>query len=168
LILKGCRRDEGGAGETRLILERQPFLFGREWVEVKDGNGTARAIFNRHYSRRRYRDGREPALFVGPGQKMVLLTPCVRALFVWRKFISMDKQEGVNCAVFRNEGAGTSSDLIRAAEVLAWARWPGQRLYTYVNPKRVASHNPGYCFLMAGWNRCGKTRRELIIMEKLP
>jgi len=62
-----------------------------------------------------------------------------------------------------------SSDLIRSAMALAWQRWPGERLYTYVNPRFVKSANPGYCFLMAGWHRCGKTKsRELLILEALP
>jgi hypothetical protein len=138
------------------------------WIEVKDGNPTARDIFNGHYSRRRYADGRNPKLFVGPGEKMVLVTPKADALFVWRKFISLDNQEGVNCAVFRNESAQLSSFLILEAEKLAWQRWPGQRLYTYVNPRKVASRNPGYCFQRAGWRRCGTTKSKLLVFEKLP
>jgi hypothetical protein len=99
---------------------------------------------------------------------MVLLTTDGRALFVWRKFRSDDGQEGINCAIFRNEGPKLSSGLILEAEPLAWRRWPGERLYTYVNPKKVKSTNPGYCFLMAGWRKCGKTKGGLIILEKLP
>ena len=72
---------------------KQPFLFPPpigDWVEVKDGNDTARAIFEEHYSRYRYADGRKPLLFVGPGEKMVLLTPDASAVFAWRKFKSAD------------------------------------------------------------------------------
>ncbi len=139
------------------------------WHIVRDGDYTVRTIFDRHYSRYRYADGRDPALFVGPGQKMVLVTPCARAIFVWRKFISGDGQQGVNCAIFRNEGAGLSSSLILEAERVAWERWPGERFYTYVDPRKVASRNPGYCFIAAGWRRCGVTkRRGLLIFEKLP
>ncbi len=137
------------------------------WVEVKDGNDTARSIFDRHYSRYVYRDGRRPKLFVGPGGKIVLVTPCAMAVFVWRKFKSMDNQKGVNCAVFRNEGAGLSSWLILQAESIAWARWPGERLYTYVNSKKIRSTNPGYCFIKAGWRRYGFTKSGLVILEKL-
>lgn len=108
----------------------------------------------------------------GPGRKMVLLTPCARALLVWREFVSKDPTAGagdVNCAIFRNEGAGLSSDLIRAAMALAWSRWPGARLYTYVNARKVRSRNPGYCFICAGWRRCGVTQeRRLVILEALP
>lgn len=39
-----------------------------------------------------------------------------KALWVWRRFKSGDGQEGLNCAVFRNEGAVLSSDLILAAD----------------------------------------------------
>lgn len=99
----------------------------------------------------------------------MLLTRCARALFVWRRFQSRDGQEGVNCSVFRNEGAGRSSDLIQAADRIAWQRWPSERHYTYVNPYKVLSANPGYCFLMAGWRRCGITKwNRLLILERLP
>lgn len=146
----------------------QPFLFADGiWVPVRDGNQTASAIYDRHYSRNPASRG-DPRV-AGPGQKMVLLTPCARALFVWRKFISKDQQDGVNCAIFRNEGAGLSSTLIRAAMVLGWQRWPGERFYTYVNPRRVRSTNPGYCFKAAGWSECGITKtRRLIVLEARP
>lgn len=108
---------------------------------------------------------------------MVLLTPDARALFVWRKFISGDGQQGVNCAVFRNENHdGTKKEqrartnrLILAACEMAWERWPGERLYTYVNHRKIRSMNPGCCFLKAGWLKCGVTKHnKLLIMECLP
>ena len=137
------------------------------WIEVKDGDDRARGLFNRHYSRYHYKDGRKPKIFVGPGEKMVLLTPDCQALFIWRKFLTADacNQEGVNCAVFRNEGDLLSSDLIKEAMNMAFKRWPGERLYTYVNGKKILSTNPGYCFLMAGWQRCGYTQKGLHILE---
>jgi len=152
---------------------------GEVWEAVRDGDPRAFALFERHYSCHRYQDGRRArpgyrnrCLFVGPGEKLVLLTPDARALFVWRRFVSRDAQVGVNCALFRNEGAFAgalrSSALIRAAEDLAWARWPGQRLYTYVNPRVVRSSNPGCCFRAAGWRRCGVTKvNRLLVLEKL-
>lgn len=95
---------------------------------------------------------------------MVLMTERCDALFVWRRFISDDGQEGVNCAVFRNEGPLLSSELIREADALARDRWPGERHYTYVDPGAVRSTNPGYCFLRAGWHRCGVTKGGLAIL----
>jgi hypothetical protein len=129
-------------------------------VEVKDGNDDARALFDRHYSRYRYADGRQPKLFVGPGQKMVLLTPDKDALFVWRKFISADGQQGINCAIFRNESSARASLLLLSAMLLAWRRWPGERFYTYVNPRAIRSSNPGYCFKVVGWKKTGVTKRR--------
>lgn len=96
---------------------------------------------------------------------MVLLTVENDALFVWRKFIDSGGQQGVNCAIFRNEGNFTSSSLITEAVELAWRRWPGERLYTYVNPKKIKSSNPGYCFQVAGWKKFGVTKGGLLILE---
>lgn len=152
------------------MMREQPFLFGGAWVEVWDGNPTAAALYDRHYSRNPAARG-DPRV-AGPGEKLVLLTPCARALFVWRVFRSKDPTAAagdVNCAIFRNEGAGLASGLIRAAMALAWARWGLRRLYTYVNPRRVRSTNPGFCFLAAGWRHCGVTKtRRLLILEARP
>lgn len=139
------------------------------WFSVKDGDAMARGLFNRHYSRHFYKDNRKPKLFVGPGEKLVLMTSDGKALFVWRKFRSDDGQEGINCAIFRNESKELSSSLILEAEQIARERWPDERrFYTYVNPRKVKSANPGYCFLMAGWKKCGITKaKKLIILEKI-
>lgn len=138
-----------------LAESTQPFLIPPHegtWIEMKDGNASCRAMYRRHYSRYVYADGRSPALFVGPGFKVVLMTPDAKALFVWRKFRDLRDEEGVNCAVFRNEGAGVASELITAADEIAWEKWPGERLYTYVNAEKVQhKRQPGRCFLKAGW-----------------
>jgi hypothetical protein len=152
-------------------MSEQPFLpmMDGPWVRVRDGNASGLALFVRHYTARRVRKIRK---FVGPGSNMVLLTPDARALFVWRKFKSDDDQTGVNCAVFRNEGsdAGRSSALIGAAMALAWERWPGERLYTYVDPRKVRrKRDPGRCFLRAGFRLCGVTKKgKFLILEAMP
>jgi hypothetical protein len=159
-------------------MNRQSILFqqstgllraSKYWFYAKDGDEFCRAVFQRHYSFRRYKDGRDPKLFVGPGVKIVLLTEIGDALFVWRKFQSDDGQIGINCAVFRNESDVLSSALILDAETVAQARWPGERLYTYVNPRRIQSSNPGFCFKQSGWRTCGVTKwNKLTILEKCP
>lgn len=124
------------------------------WIEVKDGDDRGRALYLSHYSARHYKDGRLRRLFIGPGEKMVLLTVDGRSLFAWRKFKddAIPPQKGVNNAEYVYHGNGLASDLIPEACELAWHRWPGERLYTYVNPKKIKSPHPGYCFLMAGWD----------------
>jgi hypothetical protein len=147
----------------------QPFLelTSDPWVPIKDCNDSARVLFDRHYSRRRFKEGHISRKFVGPGENMVLMTHCARGLFVWRKFISDSGEDGVNCAIFRNETGILSSELIAEADRLADQRWPGERHYTYVNARKIKSTNPGYCFIQAGWRRCGITKhRKLIILEK--
>lgn len=153
---------------------------GMYWLPIADGDPRASAIFSRHYSRFVYGDNRRKNtmnrnrhLIMGPGEYMLLLGCDGRAIFGWRKFIDKSGNTGVNCAVFRNEGALNgqlpSSQLILWAEELAWQRWPNERLYTFVNPRQVASVNPGYCFKMAGWSTCGRTQtRRLLVLEKLP
>ena len=144
-------------------------MFGYTWLHAQDGDPRAYALFRRHYSTLAYKSRPRGAerRFCGPGEKMVLLTPDCNALFVWRKFVDKSGQQGINCAIFRNEGPQLSSELILAAERLAWQRWPEARLYTYVNPRKVRSSNPGYCFKKAGWRVAGQTKtRKLSILEK--
>ena len=143
------------------------------WWVTRDGDRSCLAMYRRHYSCHRYRDGRQPKLFCGPGEKLVLRTAKADAVFVWRRFRDAcvdartgSVQEGVNCAIFRNESKEKSSRLIRQADRIADFFWPGERHYTYVNQNRVRSSNPGFCFLMAGWQKCGKTKKGLLILER--
>lgn len=146
-------------------------MFGN-WLSVKDGEPAAMSLFKRHYSFHEYKDnrrriGRNRNLIVGPGEKMVLVTQDYKALFVWRKFIDASGQHGINCAVFRNESTILSSELIKEACELAWNRWPGERLYTYVNGKIVKGD--GKCFKSAGWKKLSqRTKGGLIILEIEP
>jgi len=141
------------------------------WLPVKDGDPRAFDLFRRHYSYQDYADGRRQrhgyrCLIMGPGEKLLLLGADERALFGWRR--SQDASQGlcVSCTVFRNEGTARSSDLIREVAALAWQRWPGERLVTYVDPKAVRSRNPGWCFICAGWAKCGITKvNKLLIFE---
>jgi len=139
-----------------------------KWFPIRDGDARGRRLYHRHYSCHHYKDGRQPKKFVGPGEYIALMTKNCKALFVWRRFIDASGQKGVNCAVFRNEGPYLSSALIQEACQIAWRRWPGKRLYTYVNAQKIQSPNPGYCFKAAGWKVAGKTKGGLIILEIMP
>lgn len=143
------------------------------WIEVKDGDNDAFLLMSRHYSFRRYRDFRREnksnpnrRLFIGPGEKIVLVTPCLDALFCWRFFFQFDRTKVLHCSVFRNEGPVLSSSLIIEAEKIAVEKWGRRIAFTYVNTKKVRSTNPGFCFLKAGWCRCGWTKRGLLILSK--
>ena len=141
------------------------------WYGIKDTDPRAVALYSRHYSAQQkasndkwLRHG-----ISGPGETMVLLTVDGRALFGWIHNVieRYDKQIGVNCFVFRNEGPVTSSDLVIEASELAQERWPGKRLFTYVNAGKITSVNPGYCYKKAGWSYVGKSKGGLHILELL-
>ena len=151
------------ATHARLPLDARP------WHVTRDGDPSVVALYGRHYSARRYRDGRPRRLVVGPDERVVLITSAGDAVLVWRRFRSYDPlARGVNCAIFRHENPeATASELLRAGEVHARRRWPREStLYTYVNAERIRSTNPGYCFLMAGWRRVRRTKSGLVVLEK--
>lgn len=155
-------RQSGGAGGMVEGLPR-----GTLWWVTLDGDLDCLELYERHYSKNLKRAAwRERKLFVGPGDKLVLRTAAADAAFVWRCFKDDSGQTGVNCAVFRNESAHLSSLLIRQADAIADEVWTDRRHYTYISSEKVASANPGYCFLMAGWRRCGMTKGGLIVMER--
>lgn len=152
----------------------QPSLIHSGWIEKKDGDDSCRAIFERHYSKRVYADGRKPKQFVGPGVKKVLMLADGRALFAWRQHISDDGQTGINCAIFRNESEERASELIKQAVAIArdtW--WPRERFYTYVDPRKVPPTMfrgyPvwGWCFYKAGWSyvTVGKGGKHVLALE---
>ena len=140
------------------------------WYSVRDGDPRVRGLLNRHYSARRYRDGRRPLKALGPGEYLLLMTPDSRACFAWihNTIQRLDDQVGVYCSLFRNEGSHLSSSLISEACDLAWVRWPGARLFTYVAANRVRSVNPGYCFKCAGFSQVGHSATGKVLLERMP
>jgi hypothetical protein len=82
----------------------------------------------------------------------------VKPRYIWRNMI------------FRNLGAGLSSILIREALALTYFHWasrygslPLERLRSEIDVRRVRSTNPGFCYLMAGWER-GETRNGKLFL----
>jgi hypothetical protein len=153
----------------RVVIEKPVEEVGRiemelNWIETKDGDSFARQLADRHYSRKT----KGARLFVGPGEKLVMITPDYKALFVWRiSRIRKDGQAGVECTIFRNEGNQLSSELIKEAVKRGRQRWPDEkRFFTYVKDSAVKGVNPGYCFKKAGWNYCGRNKNgKLTILE---
>ena len=151
----------------------------RRALDVVDGMGPHQGR-GPHYSRRT--PGSKT--FTGVGQEIVLVTECGCAVWaVIRQKTPMARGTGSSRGraavtdakprfvwrnmLFRNLGAGLSSDLIKRALGLTYEEWqhrygglPAERLRTEIEVRRVCSTNPGYCYLMAGWERgelkCGK------------
>lgn len=82
----------------------------------------------------------------------------VKARYIWRNML------------FRNLGAGLSSDLIRSATERTYQAWverygslPEERLRTEIGIAAVRSSNPGFCYLSAGWERDRVVRGKLYL-----
>ncbi len=147
----------------------QTFFPFDDLIPLADGESGLRAMVDAHYSARRYRDGRRPKKVVGPGQYLILSTPCRRFLIIFRvSNRPIAGQMGVYLSFCRNLSPTKTSLLIGTALREAWQRWPGAAVFTFVDPKKVRSPVAGYCFRRAGFRRVGRTKRGLLILRRRP
>lgn len=124
-----------------------------DWLEISKAAPIALRFAARHYSAQK--GGHE----IGPpGQKIVLLTPDQKALWgshrpaPWSGIKRMDGFDGHSCFIFRNESSSyLSSELVKQAVAYTAQKWGDAAFITYVGRDHVASSNPGYCFLIAGF-----------------
>jgi hypothetical protein len=143
------------------------------WRQSYRADPRARELADRHYSRQKI----GAAQFCPAGSAFVLYAATATGRAYW--VTSFPLAEWVKhawagawiCSAFRNEGAGLSSDLIRQA--VAATRWrygepPALGMVTFVDPRKVRSSNPGFCFLKAGFRRVGKTGGGLPALQLLP
>lgn len=136
------------------------------WRVTHREDQSIRALADRHYSRQTAGERR----FAPPGEGFFAVTWCGRAAWV----VVRNRFMGVwrwRCTLFRNEGAGLSSDLVREATARTYAWWrsrygvlPTERLTTEVDPRKTRrKRDPGRCFVRAGWARI-ETRRGLVVL----
>lgn len=132
----------------------------------------AARLADRHYNRQSV----GAAQFVPPGQCVVLRSMCGRAVWVTlsqrAEFVDHDWPNAWNNSLFRNEGAGLSSELIRealAATLSIWQAPAPQGCITFVDPAKVRrKRDPGRCYLRAGFQRVGVTRGGLLVLQLAP
>ena len=156
-------------------------------LDVVDGMGIC-AGYGPHYSRRT--PGSKT--FTGVGQEVVLVTACGRAVWACvRQKTPMAVGSGASRGrvgqtdqqarylwrnmMFRNLGAGLSSTLIKEAYAMTLIEWrrrygclPDERLRTEIGIRQVASRNPGYCYLMAGWEKGAIRNGKLFLWAPSP
>lgn len=129
------------------------------WVPVSRADVRARKLADRHYSRRQIGT---PQFAPAAKRTLVLLWHDDTAVWVSQApEYRMARTGGVReirewvCTLFRNEGAGLSSDLIRLAvghTANTWGEVPAGGFVTFVDPDRTRhKRDPGRCFRKAGW-----------------
>lgn len=155
----------------------QTFLPLSDCIEVRDGNDAGRALFKNHYTYKHADkpEADQPLIYVGPGFKLVLITPDAQAVCAWRlSRLRADGQTGVECCIYRREGGDLASVMLGKARSIAQERWPGERLFTFVDPKKVTptwrASRPtwGHCFYQDGWRFAELTKKRLHILERVP
>ena len=190
---KSSQTGAGGGGMSSapgLTLLRSAWRLSsssdRAALDVVDGSGPFDG-FGPHYSRRT--PGSKT--FTGVGREVVLVTRCGRAVWacIYQRTPSRPGsgssrgRTGEPDAkprhlwrnmMFRNLGAGLSSNLIADATEETYRQWrarygelPPERLRTEIGVREVRSINPGYCYLRAGWER-GDTRNGKLFLWAPP
>lgn len=154
----------------------------RRALDLVDGRGNFEGT-GPHYSRRT----RDAKTFTGVGREVVLVHESGRAVWacVYQRTPSARGtgasrgRVGVTDAtpryiwrnmLFRNLGAGLSSDLIRSATAETYVQWvirygalPPERLRTEIGVREIRSSNPGCCYKMAGWVKDKTVRGKLYL-----
>lgn len=151
-------------------------------LAVVDGTGPFEGA-GPHYSRRT--PGSKT--FTGVGREIVLVTDCGRAVWacVYQRTPSARGTGGSRGRtgeadtkprylwrnmLFRNLGAGLSSELIKSATEETYRQWalrygslPSERLRTEIGIASVRSKNPGFCYQAAGWTKDRIVRGKLYL-----
>lgn len=141
------------------------------WCLSHRADPEAVAIADRHYNRQKIGSPQ----FVPPGRCIVLKSLCGKALWVtsW-PFAEYVKHAWAGAwvnSLFRNEGAGLSSELIREAIAVTRSIWtpPPLGMVTFVDADKTRhKRDPGRCYVKAGFKRVGFTAGGLVALQLLP
>lgn len=142
------------------------------WHTSFRADPVARDLADRHYNRQAVGS----AQFVPPGEPVVLRSICGRAVWVsLRQQAQYVKHQWPNAwlnTLFRNEGAGLSSELILEAIAATLAEWPApapRGIVTFVDAGKVRhKRDPGRCYRRAGFREVGATKSGLLVLQLLP
>lgn len=142
------------------------------WILSHRFDAEALPLADRHYNRQKIGSPQ----FVPPGRCFVLKSRCRRALWVtswpFAEYVRHAWAGAWVNSMFRNEGAGLSSELIRDAIAHTRAVWPEVPplgIVTFVDAGKVRpKRDPGRCYLRAGFVRVGETKGGLVALQMLP
>jgi hypothetical protein len=123
------------------------------------------ALADRHYSRGKVGSPQ----FAPPSSPLILRDALGTVLFGWSfQMFRADEFAGqLNCFIFRNESKRISSEIILEAETLAVEKWGPMPAFTYIDPAKIRSTNPGCCFKKAGWKflRANLDGKHILVKE---
>jgi hypothetical protein len=143
----------------------------RHWCLSHRADPESREIADRHYNRQKIGTPQ----FVPPGRCLVLKGIQGKALWVtsW-PFAEYVKHAWAGAwvnSLFRNEGEGLSSELIREAIAVTLTVWeaPALGLITFVDATKTRhKRDPGRCYRRAGLSHVGFTKGGLWAFQMLP
>jgi hypothetical protein len=142
------------------------------WQRSDRFDPRAVALADRHYSRQK--PGTPQFMKTGSCCVFYARTETGEAVWgtSWQQFAKHEWAGAWECAIFRNEGAGRSSRLIRQAVAATRAHYgepPAEGMITFVNAEAVTpKRDPGHCFIIAGFRPVGKTASGLIVLHLTP
>ena len=131
----------------------------------------ARQLADRHYSRQKVGSPQ----FVPPGRLLMLIAKNGSAVWasIWQAQIDHAWKDSWNNCLFRNEGAGLSSELI--LEAIAATRWkfgepPAGGMITFIDcDAGRKKRDPGRCYRKAGFEPVGYTKvKRKLVLQMLP
>lgn len=145
---------------------------GSPWRPSWRADPAARVIADRHYNRQAV----GAAQFVPPGRCLVLRTEDRTAVWVtsWpmAEYVQHMWAGAWMNSMFRKEGDGLASEMIRFAVAHTRATWPDVPelgMVTFVDASKVRrKRDPGRCYLRAGFRHVGFTAGGLHAFQMLP
>lgn len=128
-------------------------------------------LADRHYNRRKVGSPQ----FVPPGRCVVFKTSCLQAVWTtswpFAEYVKHDWPGAWVNSIFRNEGAGLSSELIREAVAATrdcWPTVPELGMVSFVDASKTRKkRDPGRCYRKAGFRHVGFTKGGLWVYQML-
>jgi hypothetical protein len=144
------------------------------WTATNRIDKTTRLLADRHYNRQK--PGTDQ--FVPPGRCLVLHAQTETGQAFWvtswpfAEYVKHAWAGAWVCSAFRNEGAALASHLILQAIAATQAYMgepPDLGMITFVDRTKIRGKRDfGYCYLVAGFEPCGKTKGGLLALQMLP
>jgi hypothetical protein len=141
------------------------------WCYSNRADPESRVIADRHYNRQKIGTPQ----FVPPGRCLVFKGVSGRALWVtswpYAQYVKHAWAGAWVNSLFRNEGEGLSSELIREAIAVTKTVWepPPLGIVSFVNADKIRhKRDPGRCYKRAGFSHVGFTKGGLWVFQMLP